>query len=581
MMDILEDFLVWKGYKYCKLHGSTSHEDRQSAIKAFNAPKSDKFIFMLSTRAGGLGINLTTADVVILYDSDWNPQADLQAMDRAHRIGQKKQVRVFRLITENTVEERIVEKAERKLQLDRMVIQQGRMTDQTSKKLKKEEMLSIIRHGASQVFAMADSAVSDESIDVILEKGERKTAELKEQLEGMKEASLRNLTFDAHQSIYKFEGLDYRTKQRQEVFVPWMVPTRRERRLHGDDFTCLPDASTVMTSVKPFKTPKLPKQPVIHDYQFYPPSLLPLLNKEILFHKRQAGYVVSAEEEPEEEKMRYEQERIDGAADFTDQDVALKKDLLQQGFADWSKRDFNNFIKATELHGRENMERVSREVEGKEPEEVVRYAEVFWQRCSELHEIDRFLSQLQRGEERIRRRLECMQALDEKMAQYGDPLTELRLQHSCKKDRGFGEEEDRYLLSLLHRLGLDKENVYGEMRSCIKNSSHMRFNFFLKSRTPAELQRRCNTLLSLVQKDISAQKEKQGKSDNPHDNKPHNNKPLREKAQENKAPGDKQEWNKVHNDNKNNDMMNSDKKAVDKGGKRQALMFLQQTVNAS
>ena len=80
---------------------------------------------MLSTRAGGLGINLATADVVILYDSDWNPQVDLQAMDRAHRIGQTKTVRVFRFITDNTVEERIVERAEMKLRLDSIVIQQG------------------------------------------------------------------------------------------------------------------------------------------------------------------------------------------------------------------------------------------------------------------------------------------------------------------------------------------------------------------------------------------------------------------------------------------------------------------------
>ena len=81
---------------------------------------------MLSTRAGGLGINLATADVVILYDSDWNPQVDLQAQDRAHRIGQMKQVKIFRFITDNSVEERIVERAEMKLHLDQVVIQQGK-----------------------------------------------------------------------------------------------------------------------------------------------------------------------------------------------------------------------------------------------------------------------------------------------------------------------------------------------------------------------------------------------------------------------------------------------------------------------
>ena len=78
------------------LDGQTPHEDRDRQIQEYNAEGSEKFIFMLSTRAGGLGINLYTADIVVLYDSDWNPQMDLQAMDRAHRIGQKKQVKVFR-----------------------------------------------------------------------------------------------------------------------------------------------------------------------------------------------------------------------------------------------------------------------------------------------------------------------------------------------------------------------------------------------------------------------------------------------------------------------------------------------------
>ncbi|NXS16249.1 SMCA5 regulator, partial [Mystacornis crossleyi] len=120
VLDILEDYCMWRNYEYCRLDGQTPHNERQASINAFNDPDSSKFVFMLSTRAGGLGINLATADVVILYDSDWNPQ------DRAHRIGQTKTVRVFRFITDNTVEERIVERAEMKLRLDSIVIQQGK-----------------------------------------------------------------------------------------------------------------------------------------------------------------------------------------------------------------------------------------------------------------------------------------------------------------------------------------------------------------------------------------------------------------------------------------------------------------------
>ena len=87
MLDILEDFMYIRGYDYCRLDGNTGLEERESQIDEFVAPGSKKQVFLISTRAGGLGLNLMTASTVILYDSDWNPQVDLQAMDRAHRIG--------------------------------------------------------------------------------------------------------------------------------------------------------------------------------------------------------------------------------------------------------------------------------------------------------------------------------------------------------------------------------------------------------------------------------------------------------------------------------------------------------------
>jgi SWI/SNF-related matrix-associated actin-dependent regulator of chromatin subfamily A member 5 len=166
-----------------------------------------------------------TADTVIIYDSDWNPQADLQAMDRAHRIGQTKTVRVFRLITDNTVEERIIERAEMKLRLDAVVIQQGRLVD-SNQKLDKDQMLSIIRHGANYVFSSKDSDITDKDIDEVLKEGERKTAETKKRMEGLGESQLRGFTIDNDEpaeaeknkdgvpfSVYNFEGEDWRKKQ--------------------------------------------------------------------------------------------------------------------------------------------------------------------------------------------------------------------------------------------------------------------------------------------------------------------------------------------------------------------------------
>src|SRR5881394_3389433 len=108
IMNIMEDFLLFRGFKYMRLDGSTKADDRSLLLKDFNAADSEYFVFLLSTRAGGLGLNLQTADTVIIYDSDWNPHQDLQAQDRAHRIGQKNEVRILRLISEKSIEENIL-----------------------------------------------------------------------------------------------------------------------------------------------------------------------------------------------------------------------------------------------------------------------------------------------------------------------------------------------------------------------------------------------------------------------------------------------------------------------------------------
>lgn len=113
MLDILEDYMIWKGFTYFRLDGSTQLNDRHDMVKQFQQ-KDECFVFMLSTRAGGLGVTLTAADTVIFYDNDWNPTMDAQATDRAHRIGQKKTVTVYRLITKGTVEEQIVKRAKQK-----------------------------------------------------------------------------------------------------------------------------------------------------------------------------------------------------------------------------------------------------------------------------------------------------------------------------------------------------------------------------------------------------------------------------------------------------------------------------------
>ncbi|KAL0348716.1 UNVERIFIED_CONTAM: putative chromatin-remodeling complex ATPase chain [Sesamum angustifolium] len=187
-----------------------SYSYRDASIEAFNKPGSEKFVFLLSTRAGGLGINLATADVVILYDSDWNPQVDLQAQDRAHRIGQKKEVQVFRFCTEYTIEEKVIERAYKKLALDALVIQQGRLAEQ--KTVNKDELLQMVRFGA-----------------------------------------------EMDENKFDFKKI---------VSENWIEPPKRERKRNYSESEYFKQTMRQSGPARP-KEPRIPRMPQLHDFQFF------------------------------------------------------------------------------------------------------------------------------------------------------------------------------------------------------------------------------------------------------------------------------------------------------------------------
>ncbi|GMG40678.1 unnamed protein product [Ambrosiozyma monospora] len=137
MMDLMEEYLQYRQYKYIRLDGSSRLGDRRDLVHDWQT-KPELFIFLLSTRAGGLGINLTAADTVIFYDSDWNPTIDSQAMDRAHRLGQTRQVTVYRLLVRGTVEERMRDRAKQKEHVQQVVME-GKATAMPDKKDSKEK----------------------------------------------------------------------------------------------------------------------------------------------------------------------------------------------------------------------------------------------------------------------------------------------------------------------------------------------------------------------------------------------------------------------------------------------------------
>jgi ATP-dependent helicase STH1/SNF2 len=172
VMNIMEDFLRWRDMKYLRLDGATKAEDRQDMLKDFNAPNSDYFCFLLSTRAGGLGLNLQTADTVIIFDTDWNPHQDLQAQDRAHRIGQKNEVRILRLITNDSVEEVILERAHQKLDIDGKVIQAGKFDNKSTSEEQEAFLKRLLEAEASNDDNEENDSLDDEELNEVLARSE-------------------------------------------------------------------------------------------------------------------------------------------------------------------------------------------------------------------------------------------------------------------------------------------------------------------------------------------------------------------------------------------------------------------------
>ncbi|KAG5954487.1 hypothetical protein E4U57_004437 [Claviceps arundinis] len=515
LLDILEDYCVFREYKYCRIDGGTAHEDRIAAIDEYNKPGSEKFIFLLTTRAGGLGINLTTADIVVLYDSDWNPQADLQAMDRAHRIGQTKQVVVYRFVTDNAIEEKVLERAAQKLRLDQLVIQQGRAQTAAKAAANKDELLSMIQHGAEKVFQskgtigdLGKQKLDDDDIDAILNQGVSRTQELNARYEKLGIDDLQKFTSE---SAYQWNGENF-ANIKKDVGINWINPAKRERKEQSysmDKYFRQAMFPNPKGDAKP-KAPRAPKQIPVQDYQFYPPRLRDLQDRETAFYRKEIGYKIplpdgDAETLSEREAERaLDQQEIDNATPLTEEEKAEKEELSTQGFGNWSRRDFQQFVNGSGKYGRHDYNGIAHEIDSKTASEIKAYAKVFWQRYTEVADYNKSIKVIEDGEERMRKIENQRKLLRKKMSQYRVPLQQLKINYSVSttNKKVYTEEEDRFLLVLLDKYGIDSEGLYEKMRDDIRESPLFRFDWFFLSRTPTELSRRCTTLITTIVKEF-------------------------------------------------------------------------------
>ena len=521
MLDILEDYCYFREYQYCRIDGQTEHSDRINAIDEYNKPGSEKFIFLLTTRAGGLGINLTSADIVILFDSDWNPQADLQAMDRAHRIGQTKQVKVFRFITERAIEEKVLERAAQKLRLDQLVIQQGRNTggldgQQSSKAASKNELLDMIQFGAADMFQKTDGEGESIDIEQILKRSEERTQELNKKYAKLDLNALQNFTND--ESVYEWNGENFKKKEptaNAQIPQVWINPGKRERKENYSIDMYYKDVLNTggrTASNAPKSGPKPPKQLNVYDHQFYPAKVLELYELEKNYYRKQVHYKVplkagtdEASQKENELEQKLEQEEIENSRPLTDEEKQLKEDLMQKGYSNWNRRDFHHFILLSTKYGRNSIRLIALEFEDKTEEEVREYAKAFWQNYQEIDGYERYINQIEQGEEKIIKVKIQKEALRRKLSQYRYPLQELVLKFppASTNKRVFSEEEDRFLLVQLYRFGIDLPDVYDRIREAIRQSPLFQLDFFFQSRNAGEISRRCNTLLGCILKEIS------------------------------------------------------------------------------
>lgn len=548
VLDILEDYFRLLNYRYCRIDGNTDGESRDAQMDIFNAPNSEKFAFLLSTRAGGLGINLATADIVILYDSDWNPQVDLQAMDRAHRIGQTKPVQVFRFITEGSVEEKIIERADRKLFLDAAVIQQGRLAEQNSK-LSKDDLMKMVKFGADQILSGSNGTYTDEDIDALIAKGEQKTSLIQAKLKTDAQHNLATFSLlgedETGKDTFEFGGENYRNKAANIGTFINLPQRERKRNYNVNEYF-----RESMQEKRP-EPKKRKKSHIYYDFQlFNKPRLEYFENREraLSMKKAQREEEIAelrgrAKAAPSLQNARLDlrmgssREELNARADeieksltefeLSQEEETEKKKLLSEGFADWTRKDFRIFCTSIEKYGRFGIKDIVKEVTnltGKSDDEVKRYYISFWLNYKRINDWQKVIERIEKGEKKILRYRQIRDVIQEKIERHFDeayghlflekkdglPTYDQLLDHAWQtlklkyvagnKHRCYAEEEDAFLLCMMHRHGFGANE---RIRMEIRRAFQFRFNWYFKSRSSQEIQRRCESIVKIVEKEIA------------------------------------------------------------------------------
>jgi hypothetical protein len=408
----------------------------------------------------------------------------------------------------------------------------------------------MIRFGAEEVIRSTESTISDEDIDLILSRGEKKQEEIDRQYKQTVQNNLLNFSLSEDANLYEFEGLDYSLKPTKSLVIDGINEDTTEETLQkqlGEQSKHLEDiiiSHAKRSAILYFKN-KLAAAKVLESFKDHP-------GWKIKFCKRNDPFIqhlemLADEEEPSrgarrralrgeadmflekrgkqgpkyhdyqflnvqklnelemkeynlKEKLKTPELDKKDAEEIEEELILLeeeKKKLLDEGFLNWSKKDFNAFLKGCEKYGRQDIKNIATEVEGKSEKQVRAYAKVFWKRYKEIHDWEKLVKRIEKGESALQKVDNNNLMVKWKTQQYKNPWGEMKFHYANNKGN-FSEDEDRFIVCMTAKFGYGS---WEEIRAEIRNAWEFRFDWFFRSRTSDEIKRRCDTLIRLIEKE--------------------------------------------------------------------------------
>jgi SWI/SNF-related matrix-associated actin-dependent regulator of chromatin subfamily A member 5 len=456
-----------------------------------------------------------------LYDSDWNPQVDLQAIDRAHRIGQTKPVIIYRFVCEGTVEEKIVERAAKKLKIDHLIIQKGKKTENKATAV---EMTTMLQYGADKIFSDKNENNEEATIEQILQYSKNKTKTVNNTvLKSIEEKlNVANLSLNSGNKgdIYQFEGEDYKKKNELSdnfIKLSYAIGNREHKKIRED----------IGNKIKTIKNRHRVGWKLLagggYNHQFFDASTLDYLDEKEKLWKEYLQKLEDRKNKEEDSKEGDDNSELEiqKPEEFTEEDEKYREELLKEGFKTWTKKDFTKFIHSAEMVGLDEPEQISNLMKTKTPEEVAKYIKVFQKRIDDLPNGDKIMDKINKCENEKNKNYENQSILDEyfniliedEENDLCDIFSKIKISYKEYKNKKainnnkelFNEEEDKYLICLLIKYGYRNWNP---IKYHILTDPFMKFNINMKMKTEQELMDRSNYLINSLKLEIKKYKEK-------------------------------------------------------------------------